>query len=754
MKLAFLGIEKRILYEVIAIIALSAIVVYRWFGDPTKYLIYSGDEFLPFSPSYYMQNLLSSWIFNVGTGSENNLEYLVIVPLFYFLHNIIGLSLSISEYLIEVMFPSLSGLSMLAFTETIYEYKLKNSFAPIMSAVLYMLSYYIYPLLGELYGQVYFYSALPLLMLLIYRSFKFLKTGKFPIKELLGIFIIVFFMTPALSWVFVEPLLFIFTAYIIGLILFFRPKIRITLQYILSLILGTIIVSLPTIISILDNLSGVIASSKASTSLTSTPQWGWVVGNSENTNYLSAMAGMYKTPALTVDFYLVLLILSVIPLLIKKDNPDLKFHVYYLLFLELIFTPMIAGTTGPFGSIFTYLWIHSFLFRPFITLTMDFGFVAPLVTSVLAPVGLKYVIDKVSIKKIPVKGTNTGIYVGAMIILLMLFFGVANTSAITGSWATQPTYGPGSPSARIHVPTYQYTAEKFFKQNLEPWQRIIELPMQGPEVGTPWYYATDIFRFMGIAAISGTYLPGNDNSIYYIINSQAYENNTANLSNELAAFGVKYVVVVTQNKQAWSPLPITPQTLYQLEENLNTTHGLRFVKQIGIYVIYQVNETLPLVYTEPINLLGNGKTFNPNSTWMDHANFIKINYKIISPYEIIVNVYNATHPYLLVYAETYDPGWSLTDTNSTHVEVLGYANGWIINKTGSYTLTLFYTPQSKYQASVLISIISVMIFSITIIILFLREKLRLLRFYHTIHIMKQNHDRDNRRNADIKLSDI
>jgi len=720
----FLGIERRVLYEVIAIIALSAIVVYRWFGDPTKYLIYNGDEFLPFSPSYYMQNLLSSWAFNIGTGSGNNPAYVVIVPPFYFLHDIIGLSLQMTEYLIEVMFLSLSGLSMLAFTESIYEYKLKSSFAPIMSAVLYMLSYYIYSWLGELYSQIYFYSVLPLLMLLIYRSLKFLKTGRFPIKELLGIFIVVFFMGPSLGWVWVEPLLFIFITYIVGLILHFRPKIRVTFAYILLLIIGTILVSLPTVIAILRNISGVIASSEASASLTNTPWWGWVVGNSENTNYLSAMAGMYKTPTLTVDFYLVLIILSIIPFLtVKKDNSDLKFHVYYLLFLELVFTPIIAGTNGPFGPIFAYLWLHSILFRPFVTLTMDFGFVAPLVTSVLAPVGLKYLAEKVSIKKIPVKRVNIGIYVGAMIILLMLFFGIANTSAITGAWATQPTNGHGSPSSRIHVPEYQYEAEKFFKQNLEPWQRILELPMQGPLVGTPWYYATDIFRFMGISAISGTYLPGNDTSIYYIINSQVYGNNTVNLANELAAFGVKYVVVVTQNKQFWSPLPITPQTPYLLEENLNATHSLRFVKQIGIYAIYEVNKTLPLVYTEPIDLLGNGKTFNPNSSWVDNANFINTDYKIISPYEIIVNVHNATQPYLLVYAETYNTGWSLIGANSTHVEVLSYANGWVINKSGSYTLILFYTPQLEYQKYSSISIVSAIVFLIALIILFLKEKL-------------------------------
>ena len=47
------------------------------------------------------------------------------------------------------------------------------------------------------------------------------------------------------------------------------------------------------------------------TSSTEIFRWNWVVGNSESTNHSSATAGVYKTSAKTIDFYLVLIILSI-----------------------------------------------------------------------------------------------------------------------------------------------------------------------------------------------------------------------------------------------------------------------------------------------------------------------------------------------------------------------------------------------------------------------------------------------------------
>ena len=117
----------------------------------------------------------------------------------------------------------------------------------------------------------------------------------------------------------------------------------------------------------------------------------------------------------------------------SRARANFLFTIYFI--LKLVFTPMIAGTTDSFGPIFTHLWMHSVLFKPFVTLTIDFGCVAPLVTSVLAPVGLKHVIERASRKEISDERTNIRIYVGAMIILLILLFIVAILDAITGSWA-------------------------------------------------------------------------------------------------------------------------------------------------------------------------------------------------------------------------------------------------------------------------------------------------------------------------------
>jgi arabinofuranan 3-O-arabinosyltransferase len=62
--------------------------------------------------------------------------------------------------------------------------------------------------------------------------------------------------------------------------------------------------------------------------------------------------------------------------------------------------------------------------------------------------------------------------------------------------------------------------------------------------------------------------------------------------------------------------------------------------------------------------------------------------------EYNVQVHGATEPYLLVLNETYERGWRLSGADGArHIRVNGYANGWVVDRTGSYSLTLSYAPQ-------------------------------------------------------------
>jgi arabinofuranan 3-O-arabinosyltransferase len=62
--------------------------------------------------------------------------------------------------------------------------------------------------------------------------------------------------------------------------------------------------------------------------------------------------------------------------------------------------------------------------------------------------------------------------------------------------------------------------------------------------------------------------------------------------------------------------------------------------------------------------------------------------------EYTVHVQGATEPYVLVLNETFNSGWHLSGTDGAgHIRVNEYANGWIVDRPGSYSLTIRYTPQ-------------------------------------------------------------
>ena len=84
------------------------------------------------------------------------------------------------------------------------------------------------------------------------------------------------------------------------------------------------------------------------------------------------------------------------------------------------------------------------------------------------------------------------------------------------------------------------------------------------------------------------------------------------------------------------------------------------------------------------------------------ANFSKPNISFVenTPTKVTVHVSNAITPYYLVFRETYDPHWAAFYSNGTevnprnHIAVNGFANAWYMNKTGNYTITLYYTLQT------------------------------------------------------------
>jgi arabinofuranan 3-O-arabinosyltransferase len=83
----------------------------------------------------------------------------------------------------------------------------------------------------------------------------------------------------------------------------------------------------------------------------------------------------------------------------------------------------------------------------------------------------------------------------------------------------------------------------------------------------------------------------------------------------------------------------------------------------------------------------------------------------VSPSKFVVRVENARGPFMLATGESYAPGWKATaageghpDSALRHVEVNGYANGWLVPWKGSYTMTLEYGPERYAQLARVLSV--------------------------------------------------
>jgi hypothetical protein len=204
-----------------------------------------------------------------------------------------------------------------------------------------------------------------------------------------------------------------------------------------------------------------------------------------------------------------------------------------------------------------------------------------------------------------------------------------------------------------------------------------------------------------------------------------------NLSAALGIFGIKYIIIqgdsLINKCNEYCPV-FSFNTIYS---NLKNSNGITFVKKFGNSSVYENSNFVPLAYGSNIDNIGNASTssifdiienstfdiqntsiyttyitgFYNNSNTINAApikNFSqpKITFVQNTPTKVTVHISNATTPYYLVFRETYDPHWAAFYLNGTevnprdHIAVNGFANAWYMNKTGNYTVTLYYTLQT------------------------------------------------------------
>lgn len=76
----------------------------------------------------------------------------------------------------------------------------------------------------------------------------------------------------------------------------------------------------------------------------------------------------------------------------------------------------------------------------------------------------------------------------------------------------------------------------------------------------------------------------------------------------------------------------------------------------------------------------------------------QITFEKINPTKYVLDITDAKEPYVIVLSELFDPGWKIftsagSELKGKHFQVNAYANGWQVDKAGSYKLTLKFVPQ-------------------------------------------------------------
>ena len=144
------------------------------------------------------------------------------------------------------------------------------------------------------------------------------------------------------------------------------------------------------------------------------------------------------------------------------------------------------------------------------------------------------------------------------------------------------------------------------------------------------------------------------------------------------------------------------------------------IEIISMNVLKYINHNENYYYLAS-NLNSSSQVLVQNNIYTNNTSLNKasITYKEINPTKYIVNVRNATDPFVLDFKQNFNFGWFLyingTKINSNHFAADIYNNGWLISQRGNYTIEIVYASQRNYEIITDISLYS-LIFIVTSIL--------------------------------------
>ena len=439
-----------------------------------------------------------------------------------------------------------------------------------------------------------------------------------------------------------------------------------------------------------------------------------------------------------ITVFIVLVVLGIFAISIfsynyVKEKDKNRGIVASLLMLYVFMIGVAATISTPFGAMFS---TASEVIPYLLTLRYPYSathYVFLFIVSTLFGISIAYIIHRLS--KIKKK-----VYLVAFLVLL---------SIIVVSYLYLFDYIPIVIGAETsNIPLYVSIPQHVFQiSNYVNSQKgifaVATIPIDPNWQVDSWYVSVNVYSSLinkpvytgGYSYYNEVFFPNTE--VEYADIAQSIENGNlinSSISNMLGVFGIHYIIIqgdALNLSKCVGYCLITPFKWVDIYNNFNAAHNVQFVRRYGNSSIYENNNYVPLVYATNIDSISNSsyseiinyienKSFNIqnnsiystsefglfnasgklNVTRIENFSKPKIIFSQGTPTHITVHIFNATTPFYLVFRETYDPYWHAYYPNGAsmlsidHIAVNGFANAWYINRTGNYTVTLYYTMQT------------------------------------------------------------
>jgi hypothetical protein len=410
--------------------------------------------------------------------------------------------------------------------------------------------------------------------------------------------------------------------------------------------------------------------------------------------------------------------------------------VAYFSGLSLLGIFIAKAAAPPIGEVMDWLFTHLPIMAVYRGMYEKIGIIIALGYAFLFGYGLS-VGYRGFVRPAPLKWKRARFYAAASSLLVL---SITFSTVVVYAWPMW-TGDVIAHEAYVEVPSYYREADAWISSQVEDF-RIIQLPyVAGDGVKLLWRHGYTgfepsdlLFGKPVISRLSGT---AADN--LFLMIPDLVE--AGDLWKIAALLNARYVLL---NKDIdWKfmrSMGAEMKSPQSIERELETSEGVRFERSFGNLEFYKISDErfLPHIYAvgrfavasdarAMLEILQD-RSFSPAKTVLilrdqwgqtsfesksgsSSPDTPELSFARMNPTLYKLKVLGASHPFFLIFSETYSPLWKAYANNSpikegSHFIANGYANGWYVDRLGSYDITLEFEPQRYVAYGVAISVVA------------------------------------------------